>query len=307
MSINKESEQTLFTYSVRQMDKSTRVSVVIPTKDRPQSLELALDSVLAQTFKEFEIIIVNDGGCDVRSIAAKAANRGATVNYIVHNKSHGAAFSRNTGLAAARGLYIAYLDDDDIFYPHHLQALINAAETTESNFVYSRVCHRETICGSKSSTIYVRKEQHPAQDWTLDEMLASNRIPTLAVLHRRELLHNCGYFDEKLQTHEDWDLWIRLMRMGRSLYVPELTAEYRTDRRQRSLTSDQRHDFLKSMEIIHTRYLNLAVNPAEVAAAQKTARWKLECELTDENSWALKAHRLKEYIKRYFITTRSLS
>lgn len=307
MSINQDSGQSLFTHCAQQLGELTRVSVVIPTKDRPKSLELALDSVLGQTFKDFEIIIINDGGCDVRSIAAKAAKRGAIVNYIAHNKSYGAAFSRNSGLTIARGLYIAYLDDDDIFYPHHLQTLINAAETTESNFVYSRVCHAETICGSKPGTIYVRKEQHPAQDWTIDEMLASNRIPTLAVLHRKELLRSCGCFDVRLQTHEDWDLWIRLMRTGKSLYVPELTAEYRTDRRQSSLTTDQRHDFLKSMEIIHTRYLNLAVNSTAVAAAQKTARLKLECELTEKNSWALKAHRLKEYIKRYFTTTRSLS
>lgn len=261
-------------------------------------MKLALNSVLGQTFKNFEIIIVNDGGCNVKSIAEEAADGGAAVNYTIHNSSHGVASSRNTGLKRAVGRYVAYLDDDDIFYPNHLQTLIDAAETTRSYFLYSQVCHAETVKTTRAGDDHVRKKLHPAQKWTFDEMLSSNRIPTLAILHRRELLNHCGYFDEKLSTHEDWDLWIRLMAMGKNLYVPKLTGEYRTDSQRRSLTSDERHDFLKSMDIVHARYLSLAVDQKAVTAAQKTARWELECELKGNHQAALRAHRLNKKLHR---------
>ena len=99
-----------------------KVSVIVPTHNRPDRLEETLRSILAQTLQDAEIIVVNDNGIDVGHVVARCRG-GMEIVHLRHNANRGLAAARNTGLRHARGRYIAYLDDDDIFLPDHLQTL----------------------------------------------------------------------------------------------------------------------------------------------------------------------------------------
>ena len=99
------------------------VSVIVPTFNRPQMLKGALKSILNQTYQNFEIVVVNDGGEDVSDLGETF--RDPRIKYKSHPKNRGLAAARNTGIRNASSQYIALLDDDDIFYPEHLQTAVN--------------------------------------------------------------------------------------------------------------------------------------------------------------------------------------
>ena len=105
------------------------VSVIVPTYNRPDSLPEALDSIAKQTFRNIDVIVVNDGGCDVQNVI-EAASENVTIQYICHHDNKGLPATRNTGIRKAQGKYITYLDDDDILYPAHIQTLVDFLETT---------------------------------------------------------------------------------------------------------------------------------------------------------------------------------
>ena len=107
------------------------VSIIVPTHNRPRLLCEALKSILGQTMQDFEIIVVNDAGLDITPWV-RPLDQSGRIRLLRHPHNRGLAAARNTGLRAARGKYIAYLDDDDLFYPQHLEVLVEEAEATWS-------------------------------------------------------------------------------------------------------------------------------------------------------------------------------
>ena len=97
------------------------VSVIVRTRDRPGLLREALGSLSLQTFKDFEVLVVNDGGQDVSEILADFSS--LRISLLRLNPAKGRAAAANAGLKAARGDFVAYLDDDDLYYPNHLEHL----------------------------------------------------------------------------------------------------------------------------------------------------------------------------------------
>src|SRR3972149_702276 len=106
------------------------VSIIVPTWNRSEMLAEALKSIHNQTYPHFEIIVVNDGGMDVAGIIS-SLNTKNNIRYLVNERSRGAAAARNEGFRVAKGKYIAYLDDDDIYYPDHLATLVSFLENSE--------------------------------------------------------------------------------------------------------------------------------------------------------------------------------
>jgi hypothetical protein len=99
------------------------VSVIVSTKNHPDMLMTALQSVLSQTYQHYEIIVVNDGGRGVNPMAGWINQQG-NITYVRHDRPRGLAAARNTGLKLSRGKYLAYLNDDEILYPDHLETLV---------------------------------------------------------------------------------------------------------------------------------------------------------------------------------------
>ncbi|MCL6445296.1 MAG: glycosyltransferase [Alicyclobacillus sp.] len=171
------------------------VSVVICTYNRPQQLVQAIRSVLAQTYRQLEIIVVRDGGAPVSHLVEQLND--GRIRLLDFEENRGKSAALNVALQNARGEYIAYLDDDDIYFSRHLEYLVHAAVKTGADFVYSdsevRVVDKH---GRQVNRYYISNEHN------IQRMECSNYIPNLAILHRNDRRFR---YDEGLISIEDWD------------------------------------------------------------------------------------------------------
>jgi glycosyltransferase involved in cell wall biosynthesis len=116
--------------------KNPLVSVIVPTLNRPAMLQDALASIAAQTYSPIEVIVVNDAGVDVEGVVSRFGLKERIV-YLKHAINKGLPTARNTGLKAASGDYIAYLDDDDVYYPDHIHTLVSFLLASDYKVAYT--------------------------------------------------------------------------------------------------------------------------------------------------------------------------
>lgn len=200
-----------------------QVSVIIPTCNRPRLLPTAIRSVLGQTFRDLELVVVDDASDDC-VIEIVNAFKDERVRLIRHDSRRGGAAARNTGIRNSCGEYIAFLDDDDEWYPEKLarQMELMSRAQPEVAAVYTGyiVVDRdsERICG----------RMVPSHRGSLrEQLLESNPIGgTSSMLLRRSCLDKVGLFDETLPSFQDRDLWIRISRKFHFDYVQEPLLNY---------------------------------------------------------------------------------
>ena len=200
-----------------------QVSVIIPTHNRAEFLATAIRSVLKQTFKDFELLVIDDASSDTTAQVV-ASFRDPRIHYIRHDRNQGGAAARNTGIANSNGEYIAFLDDDDEWYSEKLmrQMRCMVASRPEVAVVYTgyQIVDR--------ATNQVRARMIPAERGNLHaQLLETNPIGgTSSVLLKRECLTKVGLFDEALPSFQDRDLWIRIARAFEFDYVADVLLNY---------------------------------------------------------------------------------
>jgi glycosyltransferase involved in cell wall biosynthesis len=202
------------------------VSVIIPTYDRPQFLMEAISSVLAQSFQDFEIIVVNDGGPqDAKQIVFQIND--PRIRYL-RIKHGGISCALNAGLARSRGKYIAYLDDDDVYLPKHL---INLVRTLEKQQNISLAYSSSFRCLQKQKNgewFTYRKYVVGAQKFDRGALEKANFIQTTGcVMHRKALIDEVGGFNETIIGCQDWEFYLRATRKHQACFVDEATIEHR--------------------------------------------------------------------------------
>jgi GT2 family glycosyltransferase/glycosyltransferase involved in cell wall biosynthesis/Flp pilus assembly protein TadD len=250
--------------TVRKQDYSKKenplVSVILTTFNRPDMLKEAINSIINQSYKHFEIIVVNDAGIDVSSII-ESFNQPENILYLRHETNKGVAASRNTGINTARGKYIAYLDDDDIFYPDHIQTLMDFLETTPYRIAFTDAyrAYQEKKDGKYKT---VHRDIPYSEDFDKDEIMVKNLLPTLCLLHEKACLDETGLFDENLSAHEDWELWIRLSQKFPIGHIKKVTCEFRYRKEASSLSTRKRANMLRTAEIIHAKHRSSEYNPS---------------------------------------------
>jgi LmbE family N-acetylglucosaminyl deacetylase/glycosyltransferase involved in cell wall biosynthesis len=187
------------------------VSVVVRTKDRPALVKDAIASVRATGYPA-EIVLVNDGGSapDVEG-----------VKIVHHEASRGRAEAANSGVRAASGAYIAFLDDDDLYYPEHLATLANAARVT------SKTPYTDAVSAFVSAGETHGRMRIFSNDFDRDLLLIDNYIPLPTLLIRRDAFLDLGGFDPAFELFEDWDFLIRLAQRGDFLHLSRVTCEIR--------------------------------------------------------------------------------
>ncbi len=226
------------------------VSVIVPTYNRPERMIMAVKSITNQTYKNVEIIVINDGGVEVGSLLASFGSQ-HNITYIGLNKNRERSFARNVGIRVASGKYIAYLDDDDVYYPDHIDTLVQFLECTNFKVAYTDACAavEETVNGR-----YEIKQRQVIYSHNFDQdfLLERNYIPILCMMHEKSCLEEVGYFDERLSVLEDWDLWIRLSRRYPFRHIKKVTAEYSW--RPDTTTSTRQHEFLPAQNLIREKY-----------------------------------------------------
>lgn len=189
------------------------VTAVITTHKRPpQLVERALKSILNQTYTDIEIFVVDDSPAeyelraDVKAMVEAYSDRNVT--YIAHEKCMGACVARNTGLAAAKGEFIGYLDDDDEWLPTKIEEQLQKFTSADIALVY---CGRTVVYDSSNETVDCLPECE--LDNVYEELLKSNFIGSTSFpLLRTAALMEIGGFDVEMQSAQDYDVWLRLCK-----------------------------------------------------------------------------------------------
>ncbi len=197
------------------------ISVIVRTKDRPELLREALDSIAAQTYPEIELIVVNDGGKDVAEEVGEYEGKVNQLQYISLQPGEGRSAAANAGLDAATGGFLAFLDDDDWWLPEHLSLLAQVLAARQERAVYSGVrCVGMNTGEAKEKYVY-------NEPYNKLKLHCKNFLPIHAVLFERSLIEEGCRFDERFDLYEDWDFWLQVAQKTDFFHVDAVTAFYR--------------------------------------------------------------------------------
>ena len=208
------------------MPSSPAVSVIIPVYKATRYIPAALDSLRAQTFRDFEAILVNDGCPDTANLEKALEPYKDEIVYFSSGKWASVSESRNKGIEAARGRYIAFLDADDTWEPEYLAVHVKMLDADPSiDMVYPNA----TYIGIGTSVGKTFMELFPSEgEVTLEAVLLRRCHVYIGATARKEILIRSGLFDPEVLGSEDMDLWIRILRnKGRIVYHRQPLANYR--------------------------------------------------------------------------------
>ncbi|MBB5788436.1 glycosyltransferase [Jiangella mangrovi] len=193
------------------------VTVVIPTKDRREGVLAAIDSVLAQSYRTWQLIVVDDGSTDGTAEAVEALDD-ERIELIRREQAGGVSAARNAGLAQARGDYVAYLDSDNLWEHDFLEVMVAFVRSRSLRFGYAV---SELVEEKKNGRTGYRSLQ-----FNREALVERNFIDCIVVLHERSLLDEVGTFDEHLRRNVDWDLFIRMSAVTDFELAPFIATRY---------------------------------------------------------------------------------
>ena len=191
-----------------------KISVVIPTYNRIALVERAIDSVLMQSIKPFDIIVVDDGSDDGTSEMIQKKYR--SIN-LVQQQNSGVSAARNNGIKHAKGDWIALLDSDDEWTEKKLE---NQANRLIKNPDY-HFCHTNEIWIRNGVRVNQKKRHQKYGGYIFDKCLDICRISPSSTLFKKNILEHVGWFDTQLPVCEDYDLWLRITADYKILFVDE--------------------------------------------------------------------------------------
>jgi glycosyltransferase involved in cell wall biosynthesis len=293
---------------------SPKVSVIIPTYNCARYIVQTVESVFAQTYADFELIVIDDGSTDnTRDLLAPyiAANR---LIYL-HQQNAGESVARNNGIRHAHGEYIAFLDSDDWWTPDKLALQVpalDAAPQAVMAYTYSFAVDND------GQPIRFRGGNRmswgqPGLHEMFETLVVGNVIANPnTVLARTAALLQTTLFDEEIEWGEDWRLWLQLAQMGPFLFTPAETACYRMRRPGRRLEIEASDEFVTQNEIILQRtfeavkqhhadkaawlrleptafrelYIRSAIHNAELGDTARTKRYLEKINNADPNAFA---------------------
>ena len=179
------------------------VSVIIPTFNREKSVIEAIESVFSQTFRDFELIVVDDGSTDCT--AQLVAGYKDRLTYL-RRDNRGPSAARNLGIKNASGIYVAFLDSDDLWRKNKLKTQIDLV--TENPKI--KICYTNEIWIRNDVRVNQKKIHQKYSGWIFQRCLPLCIISPSSVLIHREVFDEVGLFDENLIVCEDYDLWLRI-------------------------------------------------------------------------------------------------
>jgi hypothetical protein len=201
------------------------ISVAIPAYNAAACIGPTLDTVFAQTFTNFEVIVVNDGSPDTPALESALAPYRSRIRYI-RQENRGPSGARNVAIKEARGTYVAFLDSDDVWLPRHLERQVAMLEADSSlGLVYSNAVHIED--GRAVGIAFDNTPQSLPVDFDalLEERATVNTSSAVAL---RRAIVEAGLFDEQMRRCEDFDLWLRMAYSGvRVTFTREIQIGHR--------------------------------------------------------------------------------
>jgi glycosyltransferase involved in cell wall biosynthesis len=246
---------------------SPKVSVIIPVYNVTKYIPEALDSLRAQTYRDFETILVNDGCPDTENLEKTLEPYAAEVKYIKTGKWASVSSSRNTGILASQAPYVAFLDGDDTWDPEYLRVHAGMLDDDPGiDLVYGN----QIYFGESSWAGSLGMDRMPSEgEVTVKKLIFRECTLPISVTARREILLRAGLFDPAILGGEDLDLWIRVARAGgRIAYHRQPLFRYRL---RVSSLSDDKLDLLIKGLIVYEKHLKLPGIAAEERVWLETA------------------------------------
>ncbi len=184
-----------------------KVSVIIPTYNHAEYITEAIDSVLNQTHKDFEIIVVDDGSTDnTKEVLKPYINTGKIIYFYQENKGLSAA--RNAGINIAKGIFLKFLDSDDILYPKQLE--LQLMDLTKRGTNISMTNYEFLYSDGRKRSVNIRIDNNHQ----LTAFIEGNKGTVHSFMLRKNIILDVGGFDESLKLFEDYDLWLRFLING---------------------------------------------------------------------------------------------
>ena len=273
------------------MNGTPAVSIIIPVYNAEKYLAETLESVLAQTFQDFEIILVDDGSTDGTSeIIDKFSDRAICLK----NDHRGPASSRNLGLEAARGSLVAFLDADDLWLPTKLEKQVAVMRAQPQYGLIT--CDASMFCESGVIATSSKAQQPIATGYVLRQLLLSNWVGTSCAMVRRECFEKVGRFDhETFVWGEDWMMWLKIAAEYPVYFLDEPLVQYRVHAKSYSRVTADKHfqDLLYNLE-------KLEKEPSFASRLHLTreAKYRLCCRAAWEDMQHLRFPRARERFRQ---------
>lgn len=248
------------------------ISVILPAYNRIHSLKKAIQSVLKQTYQDFELIIVDDGSTDETATYVQGIED-SRLTYIVHQVNKGAAAARNTGMRLARGSYIAFLDSDDSWVLDKLDKQLKFLKL-QPETIGGCVSYYHLQFAKKS---IIRKISIEA-DFYQQSLKGCNLSPGSTLLFKKDCLSEVGYQDETLKRFEDWEWQIRFSKLYQWQMLPEVLAGVKAghivdfDTAKQAL--EQLSELTKNLPIQDKKIIKMAISYELFYAALKNRLFK---------------------------------
>jgi glycosyltransferase involved in cell wall biosynthesis len=190
------------------------VSVIIPTYNRESFIAECVESVLAQTFSNFELIVVDDGSTDrTETVVGGYSDK---IRYL-RQEQRGPAAARNSGIRNASGEWLSFLDSDDLWLPNKLEFEMEYVSKNPN----MRICYSEEIWYRRGRRVNPAQKHRKYSGWIYRKMLPLCIVSPSSVMIHRSVLEKVGLFDEELPACEDYDLWLRIGSRYPIALIPE--------------------------------------------------------------------------------------
>jgi glycosyltransferase involved in cell wall biosynthesis len=264
------------------MNSDPKVSIVMPAYNVAPYIGETLESVFAQTFTDYEVIIVNDGSPDTEEFERALEPFRNRIRYL-KQENRGAGAARNIALRAARGEYIAFLDADDVWLPHYLEEQIKSIKRADCDLICADAIlfDQSPFAGKTFMELLMSTASPTGRITFLGLVSAEQSLVTSGVLARRQPIFNVGLFDESLRNSQDFDLWLRLVHSGARLeYHRRVLLRYRWH--EGSLSGDDVNRNKRQLRVLRKIETDYDLDPAarkEVSRAIAGRRALLHFEL----------------------------
>ena len=255
------------------------VSVILPTYNRAAMLCEAIESVRAQTYLDWELIVVDDGSTDETPQAVAGFAREDVRIRLIRQENRRLPEARNSGIRASQGRYVAFLDDDDLWVPEKLALQMRQMESAPQLGLSYTLSYNV----DRKGRLYRVWPDHPGLTYT--ELFERNFIPCSSVLIRRACLDVAGVFDPSLRRAADYDLWLRVAREFSVAYVPYPLLIYR--RHGANATSDPWENYQADLIILrrHWRDGGLALGSCRRRRRLAAASYEMARSAMDRRRW----------------------
>ncbi len=203
--------------------KKPNLSVILATRNRPEKLKTSIESVLNQTYKDFELLIVDGSdNDDSHKLIEQYSKKDPRITYL-RDKGNGPAIARNLALSQSKGDYVTFHDDDTVMKPQKLQTLLAGfdGEKQDTGVVYcSHIEVRPSGQTRQVPTVFRKEESGYAKN-LYKKLTTGCVVDSSAGLIKRECLEKAGGFDERLKTAEDWDIYLRIAQEYNFKFIDE--------------------------------------------------------------------------------------